>query len=70
MSPEEFFSQLSLWIVNLCLKSYPFPLYFILYLQVWIRIRIQNMDPDPQSSWIRRQYGSITLKKIKLYQQT
>ena len=52
------FSQLSLLIVNLCLKSYTFCLYFILYLHVWIRIRIKNTDPYPQSSWIRIQYGS------------
>ena len=37
MSPQEICSQLSLWIVNLCLKSCTFCLYFILYLQVWIR---------------------------------
>ena len=27
------------------------------YLHVWIRIRIVNTDPDPQSSGIRIQYG-------------
>ena len=55
MSPEEIFTQLSLWIVNLYLKtkSYTFYLHFILYLHVWIRIRIWNTDPDPESSWIR-----------------
>ena len=45
------FCQLSLWIVNLYLKSYIFCLHFNLYLHVWIRIR--NTDPDPGSSWIR-----------------
>ena len=48
--------HLSLWIVNLYLKSYTFYLHFILYLHVWIRIRIWNTDPE--SSWIRIQYGS------------
>ena len=38
-------------------------LYFILYLLVWIQIRIGNMDLDPQSIWIHIQYryGSTTL---------
>ena len=53
MSPLEIFSQLSHWIVNLYLKSHTFCLYFILFIHVWIRIRIPNKDPDPQSSWIR-----------------
>ena len=55
MSPEEIYSQLlvSLWILNLCLKCYTFCLYFILYLNVWIRIHKaseygSNTDPDPQ----------------------
>ena len=56
-----FINQFCLWIVNLCLKSYTFGLYFILYLHVWIRIRIRNtirihkapeygsnLDPDPE----------------------
>ena len=38
MAPEELFSRLNFWMVNLCLKSYTFCLYFILYLYVWIRI--------------------------------
>ena len=49
------FCQLSLWIVNLYLKSCIFCLHFNLYLYVWIRIRIQeapeygsNRDPGPQ----------------------
>ena len=53
MSPKEIFSKLSHWIVNLFLESDTFFLYFILFLHVWIRIRILNSDPDPQSSWIR-----------------
>ena len=55
MSPKEIFTQLSLWIVNLYLKSYNFLSPFILYLHVWIWIRIQkapeygsNTDPGPQ----------------------
>ena len=55
MSPKEIISHLSLWIVNLYLKSYTFCLYFILYLHVWIRIRIHkapeygsNPNPNPQ----------------------
>ena len=50
MSPLEIFSQLSHLIVNLYLKSHTFCLYFILFIHVWIRIRIPNKDPDPQSS--------------------
>ena len=52
MSPEQIFSLLFLWIVNLCVNSYNFCLYFILYLHVWIQICIQNTDPDPQRSWL------------------
>ena len=53
MSPKEIFSQLSLWIVNLYLKSYIFCLHFNLYLHVWIRIQEapeygSHTDPDPQ----------------------
>ena len=77
MSPKEIFSQLSLWIVNLYLKSYIFCLHFNLYLHVWIRIRIPNTDPyfeygsgsgklpntgtDPILIWIHN-----TVKKIVL----
>ena len=52
MPPREIFTQLSLWMVNLYLKSYIFCRHFILYLHIWIRIRIPNMDPDPESSWL------------------
>ena len=45
-----------LWIF--CLKSHIFCFHFILYLHVWIRICIPNTVPDPESSWIRIQYGS------------
>ena len=56
MSPEEIFSPFSLWIVNLCLKSYTLCIYFILYLHhvwLWIRIHkapdyVSNTDPFPQ----------------------
>ena len=44
------FSQLSLIMLYFYLQSYTFCLHFILYLHVWIRIRIGNTDPDPQSS--------------------
>ena len=69
MSPKEIFSKLSLWIVNLYPKSYVFCRNIF---HVWIRIRIQNTDPDLHSSWIRIQYrsGYTTLRKIgtgKLY---
>ena len=64
MTPKEF---LSLWIVNSYLKSYIFCLYFILYLLVHVYVDADpdpylfwNTDPDPQSSWIRIQYGSIS----------
>ena len=58
MAPEELLCQLNLWMENLCPNSYPFSLYFILYLyaSIWIRIRISNTDPDPQH-W----------KKIKMF---
>ena len=53
MTPEEIFSQLSHWIVNLYLKSYTFFLYFSLFLHVWIWIHKalecgSKSDPDPQ----------------------
>ena len=46
MAKKIFFSQLSLWMMNLCL-------YFVLYLYVWIRIHKapeygSNTDPNPQ----------------------
>ena len=49
----EVFSQLSLWMVNSCPKSYTFCFSFILYFHVWIRIHKaheygSNTDPDPQ----------------------
>ena len=58
MSPKEICTKLSLWIVNFYLKSYIFCFHFTLYLHVWIRIHIPNTDPDPESFWIRIQYGS------------
>ena len=59
MSLKEIFSESSLWIENLFLfLSY-------IYLHVLIRIRIQNTDQDPQSSWIRIQYGSGTTTQCK-----
>ena len=71
MSPEEIYSQLlvSLWILNLCLKCYTFCLYFILYLNVWIRIHKaseygSNTDPDPQHWFI---YSKRNLKNITSY---
>ena len=48
MVPEELFCQLSLWMVNFCLQFFNFCFYFILYFHF----------TDPQSSWIRLQYGS------------
>ena len=39
---KEIFTLLSLFIVNFYLKSCIFFLHFILYLHVWIRIRIQK----------------------------
>ena len=50
MLPEEIFSQLSLFNVNFYPKSCIFFLHFILCLHVWIRIRIPNTVPDPESS--------------------
>ena len=44
--------ELYIYTESLNFISYTFCLYFILNLHVWIRIRIGNMDPDPQSSWI------------------
>ena len=60
MSPNEICTQLSLWIVNLYIKSYIFFLHFILYrYRIYMcgsgLIRIKkapeygsNTDPDPQ----------------------
>ena len=42
MTPEEIFSQLSHWIVNLYLKSYTICPYFILFLHVWIHKAPKN----------------------------
>ena len=50
----QFFS--CLWFVNLYLKSYIFCIHFVIYLHVWIRIRIRITDPG--RSWIRIQYRS------------
>ena len=63
MSYNEIFILSSFWVVNLLLKSCTFGSFFIIFLHVWIRIRIRNtgMDPDPQNSWIRIQYGSTTM---------
>ena len=44
-------SPVSEWWIYLCIQSYTFCLYFNLYLNVWIQIRIPNTDP--QRSWIR-----------------
>ena len=45
MVPEELFSLLSLWMVNLCLKSYTFSLYFYpIFTCVDVCIRIHNID--------------------------
>ena len=43
----------SIFLNNYKNKMPPLYLHFILYLHVWIRIRIWNTDPDPESSWIR-----------------
>ena len=52
MATGELFSQLSLWWFKLCLTSCTFCLYLILYLH------FTCVNPNPQSSWIRIQYGS------------
>ena len=52
MVAGELFSQLSLWWFKLCLTSCTFCLYLILYLH------FTCVNPNPQSSWIRIQYGS------------
>ena len=58
MSPKEFCTgtKLSLWIVNVYLKSYIFCFHFTLYLHVWIRIQKaseygSNTDLDPHHCW-------------------
>ena len=48
MLREQIFTRLSLGTVNLYFLSLIFCRHFILYLQVWIRIRIPNTDPDPE----------------------
>ena len=69
MAPEELFSQLSLWMVNLCLKYFSFCIYFILYLHVWIRTyrapefeSHTGPDPHPQCC---RWLGNFANEKIK-----
>ena len=52
MASDERFGQLTLWMVNLCLNSYTFCLYFILYLHNFT-------DSDPQH-WNER----LLLKKF------
>ena len=54
MSHKEIFTQLSLWTVNLYLKSYIFCLHFIL-LHMWSVDPSPNTDPDLdlKGSWIR-----------------
>ena len=52
MSPEDIFSNLSLCMVNLCLQSYTFWIYFILYLHVLIRIWIHK-GTEYDRIWIR-----------------
>ena len=52
--------------MNLCPKSCTtYCLNLILYLQVWIRIRIRNMDPQSSWIWIRYGSGSTTLVGTK-----
>ena len=55
VTKRNFYSVESL---NCEFKCYVLCLHFTLYLHVWIRIRIPNMDPDLEGSWIRIQYGS------------
>ena len=73
MSPTEVFNQLSLWIVNLYLKSFPFFLYFIVYSLVWIRIHKapeynSNTDPDLQHciKWVvmQKNVSTIILRNV------
>ena len=75
----EIFTHLSLWIMNLYLKSYIFCLHFIPYLHVWVQIRIfriririqkaldygSNTDPDPQHCF---DGGTETVKSVGLKQ--
>ena len=75
----EIFTHLSLWIMNLYLKSYIFCLHFIQYLHVWVQIRIfriririqkaldygSNTDPDPQHCF---DGGTETVKSVGLKQ--
>ena len=63
MSPEELFSELSLWMVNLWLKSYNFCHYLIFILCILTCVdpdpyweygsgHESNTDPDPQN-WLK-----------------
>ena len=49
MAKEDLVRKLSL-LANLCLNSYALCRYFILYLHVWIRVRIGNTDLGPKRS--------------------
>ena len=51
-------SELLIYTGTYLKQSDNFCLHFVLYLHVWILIRIQNKNSDPGSSWIRIQYGS------------
>ena len=63
---KKMFSQLSLRILKLNLKPLD-PFYYMqyLYVWIWIRICIPNTNPDPQSSWIRIQYGSRSTTLVR-----
>ena len=61
MSPKEmFYSVESLNCEIFNLKSFAYILILFYFLHVWIRIRIQNTDLDPEGFCIRIQYGSNT----------
>ena len=47
--------------MNFCFQSYctPFALY-LSFFNMYVSARIRYMDPDPQSSWTRIQFGSVS----------
>ena len=65
MPPRDIFAQLSLWIVNFHLKSYIFAIILYCILLGWIRIRISNTDPVPNSD--PQHWAASLLLKLHLF---
>ena len=57
---KKLFSQLSFWMMNLCIKSDTFCLYFIQYLHVWIQIQ---KAPEYRTDLIRIRFHNTVLNQ-------